>query len=123
MRGLARRARPWRGHGDPAALFASRFRPLRQSAKSLDQARDASLIEADLRDRPEASEPVSGGRSERVLRPSAVYRNITNGFRSEWGATLYPDIRSVVETARRRSIRTIDAIRLTLQAKPIPRTA
>lgn len=61
--------------------------------------------------------------SERALRPSAVYRKITNGFRSEWGAKLYADIRSVVETARRRSIRAIDAIRLTLQEKPIPRTA
>ncbi len=61
--------------------------------------------------------------SERALRPSAVYRKITNGFRSEWGAKLYADIRSVVETARRRSIRAIDAIRLTLHAKPIPRPA
>jgi len=61
--------------------------------------------------------------SERALRPSAVYRKITNGFRSEWGAKLYADIRSVVETARRRSIRAIDAIRLTLQGKPIPRPA
>ena len=40
--------------------------------------------------------------SERALRPCAVYRKITNGFRSEWGAELYADIRSVVETARRR---------------------
>jgi transposase len=57
--------------------------------------------------------------SERALRPCAVYRKITNGFRSEWGAALYADIRSVVETARRRSVRAIDAIRLTLHAKPI----
>src|SRR5271170_7854352 len=47
--------------------------------------------------------------SERALRPCAVYRKITNGFRSQWGAALYADIRSVVETARRRSIRAIDA--------------
>ena len=52
--------------------------------------------------------------AERALRPCAVYRKITNGFRSAWGAVLYADIRSVVETARRRSIRAIDAIRLTL---------
>jgi transposase len=58
--------------------------------------------------------------SERALRPCAVYRKITNGFRSEWGATLYADIRSVVETARRRSIRAIDAIRLTLDERPLP---
>jgi transposase len=61
--------------------------------------------------------------SERALRPCAVYRKITNGFRSEWGAALYADIRSVVETARRRSIRAIDAIRLTLQGRAIPMLA
>ena len=58
--------------------------------------------------------------SERALRPCAVYRKITNGFRSEWGAALYADIRSVVESARRRSIRAIDAIRLTLDERPLP---
>lgn len=58
--------------------------------------------------------------SERALRPCAVYRKITNGFRSEWGAALYADIRSVVETARRRSIRAIDAIHLTLDERPLP---
>jgi hypothetical protein len=61
--------------------------------------------------------------SERALRPCAVYRKITNGFRSEWGATLYADIRSVVETARRRSISAIDSIRLTLEGRPIPHAA
>ena len=30
--------------------------------------------------------------SERALRPCAVYRKITNGFRSHWGAVLYADI-------------------------------
>ncbi len=58
--------------------------------------------------------------AERALRPCAVYRKITNGFRSEWGAQLYADIRSVVETGRRRSIRAIDAIRLTLDERPLP---
>ncbi len=61
--------------------------------------------------------------SERALRRCAVYRKITNGFRSEWGAAHYADIRSVVETARRRSFRAIDAIRLTFQGLPIPRVA
>jgi Transposase IS66 family. len=61
--------------------------------------------------------------SETALRPCAVYRKITNGFRSEWGAALYANIRSVVETARRRSVRAIDAIRLTLKGLPIPSVA
>jgi len=58
--------------------------------------------------------------SERSLRPCAVYRKITNGFRSEWGAAHYADIRSVVESARRRAIRAIDAIRLALDGLPLP---
>ncbi|NEU14727.1 IS66 family transposase, partial [Methylobacterium sp. BTF04] len=57
--------------------------------------------------------------AERALRPCAVYRKITNGFRQEWGAHLYADIRSVIETARRRCVRAIDAIRLTLKSQPI----
>jgi transposase len=61
--------------------------------------------------------------SERALRPCAVYRKITNGFRSEWGAKFYADIRSVVETARRRAVRAIDAIRITLRGQPLPRYA
>ena len=57
--------------------------------------------------------------AERALRPCAVYRKITNGFRSQWGATLYANIRSAVETARRRSITAIDAIRLTLEGSAL----
>jgi len=57
--------------------------------------------------------------SERALRPCAVYRKITNGFRSAWAASLYADIRSAVETGRRRHVRAIDAIRLTLAASPL----
>jgi transposase len=61
--------------------------------------------------------------SERALRPGAVYRKITNGFRSEWGAAFYADLRSVIETARRRSVRALDAIRLTLHGAPLPNAA
>src|SRR5271157_1834169 len=61
--------------------------------------------------------------SERALRPGAVYRKITNGFRSEWGAKFYADLRSVIETGRRRSVRALDAIRLTLKGAPLPLAA
>ncbi len=50
-------------------------------------------------------------RLERALRPCAGHRKITNGYRSQWSAALYADIRSVVETPRRRSGRAMDAIR------------
>ena len=61
--------------------------------------------------------------SERALRPGAVYRKITNGFRSEWGAEFYANLRSVIETGRRRSVRALDAIRLTLKGDPLPHAA
>ena len=61
--------------------------------------------------------------SGRALRSGAVYRKISNCFRSEWGTAFYADIRSVVETGRRRSIRALDAIRITLQGTPLPFTA
>lgn len=58
--------------------------------------------------------------SERALRPCVTFRKITNGFRTEWGAKLYADIRSVLETARRRAIDPLDAIVKTLQDRPLP---
>ena len=61
--------------------------------------------------------------SERALRPCAIYRKVTNGFRSEWAAKLYADVRSAIETGRRRCIRAIDAIRLTLQGEPLLKAA
>ncbi|MGA2046005.1 MAG: transposase [Roseiarcus sp.] len=61
--------------------------------------------------------------SERALRPAAIYRKITNGFRSVWAAKLYADVRSVIETGRRRCIRAIDAIRMTLQGASLAQPA
>jgi len=63
--------------------------------------------------------PATNNGSERALRPCAVFRKITNGFRTQWGADLYADIRSVVETARRRAINALDAIRLALDERPL----
>jgi len=45
------------------------------------------------------------------------------GFHTEWGAKLYADIRSVIETARRRAIGAHEAIRLTLAGMPLPNPA
>ncbi len=63
--------------------------------------------------------PPTNNGSERALRPCAVFRKITNGFRTEWGAKLYADIRSTIETGRRRAIGALEAIRLTLAGKPL----
>lgn len=63
--------------------------------------------------------PATNNGSERALRPCVTYRKITNGFRTEWGAQLYANIRSVIETGRRRAIGALEAIRLTLAGKPL----
>jgi transposase len=64
--------------------------------------------------------PPTNNGSERALRPCVVFRKVTNCFRSEWGARLYADARSVIETARRRGIGILQAIRLTLEGAPLP---
>ncbi len=63
-------------------------------------------------DHPEI--PADNNASERDLRPTATYRKVTGGFRSEWGADLFAAVRSVVGTARRRRIDAYQAIRHTL---------
>jgi transposase len=67
---------------------------------------------------PEAS-PTNNG-SEQALRWSAVFRKVTNCFRSVWGAKLHADVRSVIETARRRGSGALEAILLTLRGQPLP---
>jgi hypothetical protein len=57
--------------------------------------------------------PPTNNGSERALRPCVIFRKVTNCFRSEWAAHLYADVRSVIETGRRRAIGALEAIRLT----------
>ena len=64
--------------------------------------------------------PPTNNGSEQALRPCVTFRKVTYCFRSEWGARLYADIRSVLETARRRTIGPLRAIRLTLSGEPLP---
>ncbi len=64
--------------------------------------------------------PATNNESERSLRPSATYRKITNGFRSQWGAIEYADIRSAIETGRRQSIGALQAIKDVLALAHIP---
>jgi transposase len=64
--------------------------------------------------------PPTNNGSEQALRPCVIFRKITNCFRSEWGAKLYADVRSVFETARRRGIPILQSIRLTLDGQALP---
>jgi transposase len=49
--------------------------------------------------------------SERTLRPAVIFRKVTNGFRSEWGAKTYADLCSIIETGRRNGRSALTAIR------------
>jgi transposase len=49
--------------------------------------------------------------SERALRPSVIFRKVTNGFRSRWGANAYAALCSIVETGRRNGRSALAAIR------------
>ncbi len=55
--------------------------------------------------------------SERELRPTATYRKVTGGFRSDWGADLFAAVRSVIGTAKRRGVDAYQAIHATLRGQ------
>jgi transposase len=63
--------------------------------------------------------PYTNNVSERHLRPSVIFRKVTNGFRCEWGAETYAAFRSVVSTAKANSASVLDTVRFVLSAKPI----
>ena len=64
--------------------------------------------------------PPDNNGSERELRPTATYRKVTGGFRSQWGAELFANIRSVVGTAARRGTDAYHAIRAVLCGASLP---
>jgi transposase len=66
-------------------------------------------------DHPEVA--ADNNSSERELRPTATYRKVTGGFRSDWGANLFAAVRSVIGTASRRGINAYQAIRDTLRGQ------
>jgi transposase len=61
--------------------------------------------------------PYTNNVSERHLRPSVIFRKVTNGFRCEWGAETYAAFRSVVSTAKANRASVLDTVRFVLSAK------
>jgi len=61
--------------------------------------------------------PYTNNASERHLRPSVIFRKVTNGFRCEWGAETYAAFRSVVSTAKANRASVLDTVRFVLSAK------
>jgi len=52
--------------------------------------------------------------SERALRPSVIFRKVTNCFRSTWGAKVYADLCSIVGTGRRNGRSPLASLRAAL---------
>jgi transposase len=67
--------------------------------------------------------PYTNNVSERNLRPSVIFRKVTNGFRCEWGAETYAAFRSVVSTAKAKRASVLEALRAALLANPKPATS
>jgi transposase len=63
--------------------------------------------------------PPDNNGSERELRPTATYRKVTGGFRSEWGAELFAGVRSVIGTAARRGMDAFQAIHAVLDGETV----
>jgi transposase len=67
--------------------------------------------------------PPTNNACERALRPSVIFRKVTNGFRSAWGAQVYADIASVVATGMLHGLGALEAIRTCLAGRPVLTTA
>jgi transposase len=63
--------------------------------------------------------PPDNNGSERDLRPMAVYRKVTGGFRSAWGPDLCAAVKSVVGTAARRGTDAYHAIHAVLSGRTV----
>jgi transposase len=61
--------------------------------------------------------PYTNNVSERHLRPSVIFRKVTNGFRCEWGAETYAAFRSVVSTAKANRASVLDTVGFVLSTK------
>ena len=61
--------------------------------------------------------PYTNNVSERHLRPSVIFRKVTNGFRCEWGAETYAALRSLVSTAKANRAPVLSVLRFVLTAK------
>src|ERR1700730_10475329 len=63
--------------------------------------------------------PATNNECERALRPSVIFRKVTGGFRSQWGARTYADALSVIATGRLHGHPALNALRGALAGRPI----
>lgn len=63
--------------------------------------------------------PPTNNAAERALRPSVIFRKVTNGFRSLWGANVHALIRSIIGTGRLNGLSAHQAISHALAGQSI----
>lgn len=63
--------------------------------------------------------PPTNNASEQALRNSVIYRKVTGGFRTEWGADIYGDVISILESARRQGLHLFDTLAAILAGQPV----
>ncbi len=63
--------------------------------------------------------PYTNNACERALRPSVIFRKVTNCFRAEWGAKVYAAAASVIATGRLHGLSALDALRAALAGIPV----
>jgi transposase len=63
--------------------------------------------------------PATNNDCERALRPSVIFRKVTGGFRSQWGARTYADAVSVIATGQLHGRSALQALRDALAGRPI----
>ncbi len=67
--------------------------------------------------------PSTNNVSEREIRSSVIFRKVTGGFRSEWGARIHAGYRSITGTARLHGKTALEAIGNLLTGPPQPTPA
>jgi len=67
--------------------------------------------------------PYTNNACERALRPSVIFRKVTNGFRAEWGAKVYAAAASVIATGRLHAMTSLAALSAALAGKPVIQAA
>lgn len=67
--------------------------------------------------------PSTNNVSEREIRPSVIFRKVTGGFRSDWGARIHAGYRSITGTARLHGKTALEAIDQLLTVPPAPALA
>lgn len=58
----------------------------------------------------DAAIPPTNNASEQAIRISALFRKVTNGFRSDWGKDLFAAVHFVINTGKRQGLSTLQSI-------------